>query len=123
MQTQARLLFETSLDLLKCSNSLAAAIDYMKNNLTGKIDLTKAADIACMSRSGFFRKFKEVMGETPSQHILTQRLKLAQNLLRNTRKSVSEVCFASGFENLSHFSKAFKKAVGMTPKAWQISLS
>lgn len=122
MQTQARELFELSSPSLSVNNALAAAIQYIKANLTRPIDSKKLSDKACMSRASFFKKFKEAMGVTPSQYILKQRIKLAKKLLASTPISITEACYASGFENLSHFIKAFKDEVGITPKAYQLSL-
>ncbi|UII24198.1 AraC family transcriptional regulator [Fulvivirga ligni] len=119
MQTQARSLFESSHSLWSNQNPLAAAIQYMKQNLRGKISLDEVAKIACMSRTSFFQKFKETMGETPSQYILKERIKLAQRDLESSDKNITEVCFSSGFENLSHFIRAFKQEVGCTPKSYQ----
>jgi len=121
MQTQARQLFETSYELMSSNNALAAVIEFIKNNLTNKINFDKLADRACMSRSSFFKKFKETMGETPSQFILRERIELAKQKLKFSNNNVTEVCFISGFENLSHFIKAFKRETGVTPKFYQES--
>lgn len=61
------------------------------------------------------------MGETPAQYILKERIKLAQAQLKSPAVNITEVCFSCGFENLSHFIKAFKNEVGMTPKAYQVA--
>src|SRR5690606_27453226 len=118
----AREIFELSSNRLSVNNALAAAIQYIKSNLTRPIDSKKLSDKACMSRASFFKKFKETMGETPSQYILKQRINLARKQLSSSNISITEACYASGFENLSHFIKAFKNEVGMTPKAYQLSL-
>lgn len=121
MQTQARELFEKSYKHLSTNNALAASINFVKNNLTSKIDLGKLSEKACMSRASFFKKFKETMGLTPSQYIIKERIKLAKSKLQNSKVSITDVCFASGFENLSHFIKTFKNETGKTPKAWKMS--
>ncbi|MBL6448448.1 AraC family transcriptional regulator [Fulvivirga sp. 29W222] len=121
MQTQARLLFEGSYHQLSNNNSLAAVVKYIKENLTSKIDLNKLSDKAYMSRASFYKKFREVMGNTPAQYILKERIKLAKEQLKSPSFNITEVCFACGFENLSHFIKSFKNEVGMTPKAYQLS--
>ncbi|MCV9385848.1 AraC family transcriptional regulator [Reichenbachiella ulvae] len=120
MQTQARVVFEKSYALLSSSNALAHTLHYIKNNLRTKIDMNKLADQACMSRASFFKKFKETMGITPSQYIQKARIHLAQEHLKAGSTSISKACYASGFENLSHFTKSFKQEVGMTPKEWQL---
>jgi AraC-like DNA-binding protein len=123
MQTQARVLFNSSYRLLSGSNALAACIKHIRENLSGKIDMDKLANIACMSRASFFKKFKEAMGFTPSQYIIKERIKLAEEMLGSTQASITQVCFSTGFENLSHFIKAFKMETGMTPKSYQLSHS
>lgn len=120
MQTQARVVFESAYQLLSSNNALAAAIQYIKLHLREKIDMDKLADKACMSRASFFKKFKETMGITPSQYILKSRIALAQEALRSSKVSISEACYSSGFENVSHFTKCFKQEVGVTPSEWQI---
>ena len=122
MQTQARELFERSSFKLSANNALAAAIQYIKDNLTRPIDSKKLLDKACMSRASFFKKFKEALGQTPSQFILRQRIQHAKKLLASSPITITEACYASGFENLSHFMKAFKDEVGMTPKGYQLSI-
>lgn len=67
MQTQAREIFNHSYNKLSTGNSLAAAIQYIKMNIRGKIDFNKLSDLACMSRASFFKKFKETMGLSPAQ--------------------------------------------------------
>ena len=119
MQTQARVLFESKYATLSSNNALAATILYIKKNLRTKIDLDKLANMACMSRASFFKKFKETMGDTPSQYIIKERIKLAQNELKNPSVNITKACFSSGFENLSHFIRLFKQETGLTPKAWQ----
>ncbi|MCX2744192.1 AraC family transcriptional regulator [Mangrovivirga sp. M17] len=121
MQTQARVVFESSYTQLAGNNSLAAAIQFIKANLRNNIDLAKVAETACMSRATFFKKFKESMGITPAQYILKERIKLAKNELKNTSQNITAVCYACGFENLSHFIKAFKHETGYTPKNFQTS--
>ncbi|MDO5349185.1 MAG: AraC family transcriptional regulator [Lachnospiraceae bacterium] len=63
--------------------------------------------------------FKEVTGTSPNQYIINCRINKAKELLMND-VSVEETCSQSGFNNLSHFSRTFKKAVGDSPKQFQL---
>ncbi len=120
MQTQARFVLQSSCISLSSHNSLAGAVRYIRENLTVKLDMDKLADVACMSRASFFRKFKEALGITPAQFILRERIRLSQEMLKSTTSmSITEICYACGFENLSHFITTFKNEVGTTPKAYQ----
>ena len=63
--------------------------------------------------------FKEVTGYSPNQYIINCRIMRAKELLINNT-SVEDVCSQTGFNNLSHFSRTFKKLIGESPKQFQI---
>ncbi len=120
MQTQARTLLETNCRTMSSHHRLAHVITYIKEHLDDKIDLNRLSEQACMSRANFFRKFKQELGVSPGDFILQERIKLAKTYLQTSGHSVTEVCFMCGFQNLHHFIRAFKKELGMTPKAYQL---
>ncbi|MFT4834218.1 MAG: AraC family transcriptional regulator [Marinoscillum sp.] len=122
MQTQARRIFENNYATLSAKNPLAHAIDYIKSNLDSKLEIEEIAKKAYMSRASFFKKFKEELGLTPAQYILNERLKLAKNFLETSNHSISQICFYSGFENLSHFITVFKKHFSDSPGHYRSSL-
>lgn len=122
MQTQARAFFEQNYRRLASSNRFAYIIEYIKENITSKIDAEKLSEKACMSRANFFRKFKEEFGYTPADYILKERIRLAKEYLSNPLNSVTQACYMAGFQNLNYFIRAFKKEVGTTPKAFQLRL-
>ncbi|WP_224996040.1 AraC family transcriptional regulator [Cesiribacter sp. SM1] len=119
MQTQARQLFETNHLALASSHRFAHIIAYIKEHIREKIDIDKLSDKACMSRASFFRKFREEFGYTPADYILKERIRLAKEYLNLPGNSITQVCYLSGFQNLNYFIRAFKKEVGLTPKAYQ----
>lgn len=121
MQTQARAFFEQNYKRLASSNRFGYIIQYIKENITSKIDADKLSEKACMSRANFFRKFKEELGFTPADYILKERIRLAKTYLQNPLNSVTQACYMAGFQNLNYFIRAFKKEVGLTPKAFQLS--
>lgn len=104
---------------LASSHRFAHVIQYIKEHIHEKIDIRRLSDKACMSRANFFRKFREEFGYTPADYILKERIRLAKSFLKNSRNSITQVCFMAGFQNLSYFIRAFKKEVGYTPKAFQ----
>jgi transcriptional regulator GlxA family with amidase domain len=59
------------------------------------------------------------VGVSPREHYLTTRTQKAQDLLINTSKSVKEIAEVLGFDSASHFSKLFKKRVGISPLHWR----
>ncbi len=119
MQTQARYVLQQSSSKSASFHPLTEVVMHIRENITAKIDMNSLADIACMSRSSFFKKFKESMGLTPAQFIMKERIGRAQKLLQYPEMTITEICFSCGFENLSHFITAFKNEVGMTPKVYQ----
>lgn len=123
MQTQAAKIFAKDYHTLSTSNPLAFTIRFIKENLDTKIDLDEVANKASMSRATFFKKFKEEFGITPSKYILNERLKRAERLLSNSKYSITQVCYYSGFENLSHFITVFKNEYGSSPGQYRALLS
>lgn len=119
MQTQARHVFTSSPKALAAHHPLAYAIHIIQNKVNEKIDFDRLANAACMSRATFFKKFKEAFGLTPGQYVLSERIKLAKKWLKKANCSITQACFNSGFENLSHFTSAFKKEEGISPSAFK----
>jgi AraC-like DNA-binding protein len=83
------------------------------------LDVPALARRAHVSTAHFSRCFKETFGETPHQYLQTRRLERAQELLRLTELTVSEVCLAVGYTSLGSFSATFKRTIGKTPSAWR----
>ncbi len=90
---------------------------FIDNNFAENIDLHNIADEACFSKFHFIRQFKKIYGKTPHQYLKAVRIEKATQLLR-ADLSVTDVCYAVGFESLSSFSGLFKRIVGLTPSAY-----
>ena len=72
-----------------------------------------------LSRTQLFRRVKSLIKEAPANHIKTMRLQKAKELLETTDYTVSEITFKTGFQNISHFTKIFKKQYGVVPSAYR----
>lgn len=72
-----------------------------------------------MSRVHMHRKLKELTNQSARDFIRSIRLKQAANLLREKNLSVSEVAYATGFSNLSHFSNTFRDFYGISPSEYK----
>ena len=81
------------------------------------VDVNNIADEAFFSKFHFIRLFKKIYGKTPHEYLRVVRIEKAMELFR-AGLSVSEVCYAVGFQSLSSFSGLFKKLVGSTPSAY-----
>lgn len=77
------------------------------------------ADVACMSRSSFARRFAEAFGSPPMTFVKTIRLKRAARLLDCEAMPVDEVARQVGYSSRSHFSRAFKEQFGVSPVAFR----
>lgn len=70
-----------------------------------------------VSPSLLARRYREVYGETPHQHLLARRIERARHLLATTPLTVAEVCREVGFASLGSFTTTFTRLVGTTPAA------
>ena len=79
------------------------------------------AAVAGLSRAHFSREFRRAFGESPHGYLLTRRLERAAALLRNTDRSVAEVCLDVGLASVGSFTTSFKRTFGKTPTAYRES--
>ena len=92
---------------------------YIDNSYAENIDVDCISDQAYFSKFHFIRLFKSIYGKTPHQYLSHVRIEKAKQLLKD-EISVTEVCFAVGFDSLSSFIGLFKRLVGETPSAFQL---
>ena len=89
--------------------------NFISKNYMDEIRLAQLSDIAGMSPSAFSRFFKLHTGRNLTDYIIDMRLGAASRMLVDTSRSVSEICFSCGFNNLSNFNRIFKKKKGCSP--------
>ena len=93
--------------------------NYIAKNYMDEIRLNTLADIAGMSPSAFSRFFKLHTGRNLSEYIIEMRLGYASRMLVDTARSIAEISFQSGFNNLSNFNRIFKKKKGCSPSEFR----
>ncbi|MCC6437857.1 MAG: helix-turn-helix transcriptional regulator [Acidimicrobiales bacterium] len=98
---------------------LRRARDHIDRHFAEPLDLAGLARVAGLSRFHFHRLFRATYGATPAQHLTRRRVERAQDLLRATNLTVTEVCFAVGYASLGSFSARFKELVGENPSEFQ----
>jgi AraC-like DNA-binding protein len=98
---------------------LRRAKDYADRHYTEPLDLDALAAVAGVSKFHFQRLFTATYGMSPAAHVSRRRVERAQDLLRATNLTVTEVCHAVGFSSLGSFSSRFRELVGETPSEFQ----
>lgn len=105
------------------SEKIERIYNHIKNNFDKKIMLDEAAELLNMSTVSFGRLIKQRTGKTFVEFTNEIRLGYATRLLIETNKSVSEICYECGFNNISNFNRTFKKKQGVTPSEFRINFS
>ena len=98
---------------------LRRARDLADREYAQPLDLEGLAAAAGLSKYHFLRLFKATYGLTPAEYVSQRRIERAQDLLRATNLTVTEVCMLVGFSSLGSFSTRFRALVGETPSEFQ----
>lgn len=120
MQTQARGMVEKN--IAKNKSRIGFAVDYIRKNLHQKLSIENIAKLAYVSKSNFFRMFKDELGTSPNEFILQERISRAKELLKS-KNSIKETAYQTGFSDTNYFTRVFKQLVGVTPKNYQDSIT
>jgi transcriptional regulator GlxA family with amidase domain len=95
------------------------ARDAMDRAYAMPLDIPALASIAAVSEAHFIRTFRSVFGETPHRYLQRRRVERAMFLLRTTERSVTDICFETGFGSLGTFSRTFSAIVGESPSEYR----
>jgi len=122
----ARLLREQTRDFIITNsivdptrNGINNVISYLQTHLRDEVNIDDLCKTSCMSRTKFFNEFKKVTGVSPQDFLFQLRLHKAADLLK-LNESVTQVCFATGYLNVSHFSRSFKRFYGVSPTQYKL---
>ncbi len=92
---------------------------YVEKNLGETLSLEQIATACHGSESHLHRTFKKVTGETIHHYVISKKLILAQELLRNEDLEIKQIAGAVGFHNAAQFATLFKKQMGMPPSKYR----
>ncbi|MEU1308816.1 AraC family transcriptional regulator [Streptomyces cinnamoneus] len=95
------------------------ARDAMDRAYAQPLDVPALARIAHVSESHFARTFRATFGETPHRYLQRRRVERAMFLLRETDRSVTDICFDVGFGSTGTFSRTFRDIVGQSPRQYR----
>ncbi|MGN0281327.1 MAG: AraC family transcriptional regulator [Prevotella sp.] len=97
------------------SSRILKVKNFINSNYMKELKLKTLADLACMSETAFSRFFKLHTGRTVSDYIIDIRLGYAARMLVDTNKSIADICYLCGYNNLSNFNRVFKRKKGCAP--------
>lgn len=98
---------------------LLRARDAVDARYREPLDVPELARIAHLSAAHFSREFRRTFGETPHQYLQMRRLERAAALLRNTDRSVAEICLNVGLKSVGSFTTSFGRMFGISPTAYR----
>jgi transcriptional regulator GlxA family with amidase domain len=108
-----------SLESEATNRRLLRARDAMDRSYAQPLDVPTLARIACVSEAHFIRTFRATFGETPHRYLQRRRVERAMFLLRETDRSVTDICYGVGFGSPATFSRTFHDIVGRPPRAYR----
>jgi AraC-like DNA-binding protein len=98
---------------------LQKALIYLHHHYREQITLQLIADQVALSPNYFSECFRSATGVTFQRYLQSLRLRFAKSLLSVSALPITDVCYAAGFQTLSHFERAFKREFGRSPTAWR----
>jgi AraC-like DNA-binding protein len=108
-----------SRDVEDLNRRLLRARDAMDRAYAEPLDVRSVAAVAHISEAHFSRSFRAVFGETPHRYLQRRRVERSMFLLRETDRSVTDICLDVGFNSLGTFSRTFREIVGETPSRYR----
>ena len=89
--------------------------DYLSEHLAEEISVGALSELVALSPFHFCRVFKQTTGMSPLQFVTRERISRAQQLIRETSRSLIEIALDVGYTSPSHFAQVFRRVAGMTP--------
>lgn len=98
---------------------LAVVFDYILHRYHENVRLAEVSKLVHMTPTSFCRFFKERTKRSFSSYLINVRLDHAKKLLSESQDSIEQICYASGYNNLSNFNRQFKEGFGISPRAFR----
>jgi AraC family transcriptional regulator len=96
--------------------------DHVRDHLAEEVPVERLAELVELSPFHFSRVFKESTGMSPLQFVVRERITRAQQLIRETSRSLIEIALDVGYTSPSHFAQVFRRVVGVTPTEFRSAL-
>lgn len=95
-------------------------VSYIQEHFMDKVTLEQLAEVARCNSQYLCHFFKDIAEVSPIQYLIAYRIERAQDMLKDSTKTVLEISLDCGFENVSYFIRQFKRAVGETPRQYRV---
>lgn len=97
-------------------------LSFIETNYDQHITIACLAHVANMSEATLMRAFKKSLGRSPMDHVIRTRIDRAKEMLAHSDFTVTEICFACGFNDSNYFSRQFRKITGQSPSTFRKKL-
>ena len=94
-------------------------VAYIESNISLSLRVSDLAGIVQLSNSHFSRSFRASFGLPPLAYVNVRRMRHAQVIVLNTREPLAQVALDCGMSDQAHFSRVFRRIVGISPSAWR----
>jgi AraC family transcriptional regulator len=108
-------------DRAKSPSAIEKSVSYIGEHFTEEISVDQLASDAMLSPYHFIRVFCRETGFTPHEYLINIRINASKYMLKNTGKTIKDICYSTGFSSESIFCTCFKKKTGTTPTDYRNS--
>jgi len=102
-------------------NNFNQISNYIENHIYSKFQLNDLSKIANINKFGFAKKFKVLTGMTPMNYILMRKIFSSKKAI-HSNSELTEIAYQYNFTDMAHFSKTFKRFIGISPKKYKESI-
>lgn len=102
------------------SEQMEKVLKYISRNYMQDITLEQIANIASMSKGSFCSFFKKNTRVSFVNYLSQYRIEIAAQLLREDNRSIANICFDVGFNDIPHFNRIFKRILGVSPSKYRV---
>ncbi len=110
---------ESDLIQNKDSARIKQMIGYIQAHYAEPLTVSQIAGASSISESECYRCFRKLLDTSPIDYLLQYRIRVAAGMLANTGMSISDICYATGFNSPSYFAKVFRHALQSSPRAYR----
>jgi AraC-like DNA-binding protein len=119
LENQQDRICETTLTQNKDAIRIKQMLGYIHEHYAEPLTVSQIAAASAISESECYRCFRKVLDASPIDYLLQYRIRAAAGLLSGSDKSISDICFATGFNSPSYFAKVFRQELLMSPRKYR----